>query len=297
MNRFRPVILAVLLVAYPALNAPSAQTPVELGNNAALRYWAAFAEMQDSVITEAQAHELNRILDGTAPYNDLNYGGLVEKNRAALAIMGRGTALPYCNWGVDYELGPNAPVDYVRKALELGRLNVLYAFHLALRGNDDGAVRALSAGIRFSRDVANGGTLFATLVAKNLMTIHLRAMAFVLHVGRPPHPPLSSAQQAVLEKAVDQLGAEGLDWQSAIRREMAILKGYDSVSPAALARITSLYEGALDNPSLLPKLQRTIAAAPPPLSELIPNPKCVIESKEELATQIQQMRSMLKLKV
>ena len=72
-----------------------------------------------------QAKELNRILDGTAPYEDLKYRDLVERNRPALETMIRATAITNCNWGIDYQLGPDAPVDYVRKALELGRLNVL----------------------------------------------------------------------------------------------------------------------------------------------------------------------------
>src|SRR2546429_6402367 len=37
----------------------------------------------------------------------------------------------------------------------------------------DAAVHALAVGVLFSHDVANGGTLFATLVAKNLLVTHL----------------------------------------------------------------------------------------------------------------------------
>lgn len=275
------VLLTMLLTLAEALQ--SAQNP---DDNAALRYWSAFAEMQDSAITTEQAKELNRILDGTAPYNDLEYGELVEKNREALATMARGAALPYCNWGIDYQLGPNAPIDYARKALELGRLNALFAFHLSLRGDKDGAVRALAAGVRFSREVANGGTLFVTLVAEKLLFIHFRAMAFLLHVARPP---LSASQQLVLRNALAQLGPEGLDWQSATKRELGVLKGYDSVSSPALKQIASLYEAALSDPSLLPKLQKTIRTAPPPLPGFIPNPKRVIAAKDRLASQIHQM--------
>jgi hypothetical protein len=286
MIRYR-LMLPIVLLIVPLTLAETSQSAQNPGDNAALRYWSAFAEMQDSAITAGQAKELNRILGGTAPYNDLEYGELVEKNREALATLARGAALPYCNWGIDYQLGPNAPIDYARKALELGRLNALYAFHLSLRGDKDGAVRALAAGVRFSRDVANGGTLFVTLVAEKLLIIHFRAMAFLLHVARPP---LTSSQRLVLGKALAQLGPEGLDWQSAMRREFAVLNGYDAVSSAALQQIASLYEGALNDPSLLPKLQKTIRTAPPPLPGFIPNPERVIAAKDRLARQIHQIQ-------
>src|SRR5438270_13300172 len=123
MNSSRLITSMTLLLAMPA--SLDSQQDFKLGQNAALHYWSAFAEMQDSAITDQQAKELNLILDGTAPYEDLKYKDLVEKNRPALETMARAAALPNCDWGVDYELGAEAPVDYVRKALALGRLNVL----------------------------------------------------------------------------------------------------------------------------------------------------------------------------
>lgn len=162
LNTVSSMILIALLSAGPGL----AQRKASLTENAALRYWSAFSQVQDSGITDQQAKELNAILDGTAPYDDTKYKGLLEKNTLALQIMSRATSLPNCDWGLDYGLRDDIPVDYVRKALVLGRLNVLYAFHLFIGGDKDGGVRALAAGLRFSHDVANGGSLFATLIAK-----------------------------------------------------------------------------------------------------------------------------------
>ena len=261
---------------------------VRLGQNAALRYWSAFAEMQDSIITDQQAEELNLILEGTAPYDHLKYKDLVEKNRPALETMARGTAIHHCDWGLDYELGPKTPVDFVRKALSLGRLNVLYAFHLAIAGDKDGAVHALSAGLRFSRDVANGGTLFATFVAKHLLADHLRVATHLLHVEG-----LSPAQRLVLRQAIEQLGPEGLDWRGNVKRELEISYGLDSQASAALAHIIPAYVGTLDKPSTLPEVQQMIASTPSSLREVIPNPKKVIEAKQELTEKISQTRSML----
>ena len=59
----------------------------------------------------------------------------------------------------------------------MGQLNVLYVFHLLTIGNQDEAVKAIVSGLRFSRDVANGGTLFATLIANS------RAVDFAFESG------------------------------------------------------------------------------------------------------------------
>lgn len=278
----------ILLCAAPACSA-FAQQSEQLGQNAALHYWSAFAEMQDSGISDQQAIELYAILDGTAPYQDLKYYELVEKNRAAVETMARGTAIPNCDWGIDYALGVDTPVEYVRKALTLGRLNVLYAFHLLKNGNKDGAVRALSAGVRFSHDVANGGSLFAALAAKNLLKIHIRTMAAALHLGE-----LSPSQKSVLLKALDQLGSDGFDWQSAVKREFEVpLPGLDAKASSVQAQISAAFQSALNNPSELSRLQQMIASAPQKLRELMPNPQRILDEKQDLADQVRQMHSLL----
>jgi hypothetical protein len=297
MNRLGLILSVILVLAVQASSATDQQR-VKLGDNAALRYWSAFAQMQDSAITDEQAKELNLILEGTAPYSDLKYRGLVEKNRPALETMIRGTALPACDWGIDYQLGSETPVDYVRRALELGRLNVLYSFHLLIAHDKDGAVRVLAAGVRFSHDVANDGTLFATVAAKDLLAEDLRGMSFALHVD-----DLSAAQKATLQKALAPLGPDGLDWEAGVKRELGVLrvpiptpqgpKVLDPRASAALAKVIPSYAAMLTDPSLLAGLQETIAGAPKQLADIIPNPKRVLEEKQDLTDKLEQIRSLL----
>jgi len=285
------IILALLVSAVPA----SAQRNASLADNAALRYWSAFSAVQDAVITDEQAKELNAILDGTAPYEDLKYKDLLEKNRLALEIMARATSLANCDWGLDYG-AEDVPVEYARKALVLGRLNVLYAFHLFIAGNKDGGVRTLAAGLRFSQHVANGGSLFATLVAKALLVNHLRAVAAAVHLEADPlRGPLSAAQRAQLQEAVARLG-EGLDWRTAARRDLESLRGHyagDSQASAALTRIVSSYLAVLDDQSKLPVLDEAIRSAPQQLASLIPNARRVLEQKQDLNNRLLQTRSLL----
>jgi hypothetical protein len=276
---------ALILFAVTLSSGALAQEKLRLSDNAALRYWAAFSVMQDAGISAQQAKELNLILDGTAPYKDLSYRDLVERNALALNVMARGTALENCDWGLDYDLRHQVPVDYVRKSLELGRLNVLYAFHLSINGDKDGSVRALAAGVRFSRDVAAGGSLFATIVAKDLLVNHFRAIEGLSHLAQ-----FSASQRSQFQKAVAELGSSGLDWQTAIKRDLEALTRPEWQTP--LQSISRNYIAALNNSSSLPELEQTIATAPPDLRDVIPNPKRVLEEKQDLDNQLQRIRAM-----
>jgi hypothetical protein len=285
-NAIPSMILIALLSAGSAL----AQRNASLTENAALRYWSAFSEVQDSSITDQQAKELNAILDGTAPYDDSKYKDLLGKNTLALKIMARATSLPNCDWGLDYGLGHDVPVDYARKALVLGRLNVLYAFHLLKTGNKDGAVRALAAGLRFSHDVGNGGSLFATLIAKDLLVNHLRAVTGAIHLEQ-----LSANQRSQLQAAVIRV-EEGLDWRTAAKRDLEALRGDytgNSQTSAALTRIISSYVAALNDDSKLAVLNEAVEGAPQALANVIPNAKRVVEQKQDLNNTLQQTRALL----
>ena len=283
-------IPSMILIALLSFGSALAQRNTSLTENAALRYWSAFSEVQDSGITDQQAKELNAILDGTAPYDDSKYKDLLDKNTLALEIMARATSLPSCDWGLDYGLGHDVPVDYARKALVLGRLNVLYTFHLLKTGNKDGAVRALAAGLRFSHDVGNGGSLFATLIAKDLLTSHLKAVAGALRLEQ-----LSAGQRSQLQMAVARV-AEGLDWPRAAKRDLEALRGDyagNSQTSAALTRIISSYVAALNDESKLPALNQVVQGAPQELANVIPNAKRVLEQKQDLSNTLLQTRAVL----
>jgi len=282
LHRFVPI-----LIVLTALTC-SAQRNTSASDNAALRYWAAFAQIQDSPITDAEAKSISAILDGTAPYGDSQYKDLVERNAPALQMMARATKLPDCDWGLDYAMGPDTPQEYARKALVLGRLNVLYSLHLLSNGDKDRAASTLAAGVRFSHDVANGGSLFATLVAKSLLIAHFNAMEFGLRMGG-----ISGIERSGLQRAVANLGPDGLDWRRAMQRELGISEQLEPQAASALARIAPAYTRALGDPATLPDLQRTIANVPPQWANLVPNPVRVLQAKQGLSDKVREMRSRL----
>jgi hypothetical protein len=278
--KLRRILLIALIFGGTVASLGAREQKRSLSDNAALRYYAAFTVMQDAVISDAEARRLNRILEGSAPYDDSQYSALVEKNGDALRLLQLGASHPECDWGLDYQLGEQTPVEYARNALQLGRLNVLYAFHLSIRGDKDGAVKALSSGMRYSRQVANGGSLFATLVAKQLLLEHLRAIEGLNHLAR-----LSEAEKSSLRKEITGINLHGLDWAAAIRREFEVISKPENQSE--VAQISAKYLAALRNPAALPELEQTIANSSEPTRQLIPLPKRVLEQKQELEIELQ----------
>jgi hypothetical protein len=284
------VIGSTVVIVFLTVVTATSQRKVSLADNAALRYWAAFSQLQDAAITDQQAKELNSVLDRMGPFDISKYNDLIQKNTLALEIMARGTLLPTCDWGLDYGLGGDIPVDYARKALALGRLNILYVMHLYHSGNKDAAIAALAAGLRFSQDLANGGSLFATLAAKDLLVTHLTAVSDALRMGQ-----LSTEQRSRLQNAVTALGS-GLDWPAAAKKDMEALGSHypgNSRVSVTLNSIVSSYTSFLQDESNLPKLMNVIDHAPPELAQLIPNPKAVQEQKQELSEKLKQTRILL----
>src|ERR1044071_1699707 len=102
-------VAAACLCAVRA-GAQSRPAPV----NAALRYWMAFAEMKDPPDgTNGITLELmDRIAAGTAPMDD-RITRVLDGNRQALEIMRRASALPLCDWGLEYELGSFTPIAHL----------------------------------------------------------------------------------------------------------------------------------------------------------------------------------------
>ena len=82
IRKIRSSIPSLFMVAILLASTAVAQQKPSLGDNAALRYYAAFAQMQDYAITDAGAKKLNGILEGPVPYDDSQYKDLVGKKQA-----------------------------------------------------------------------------------------------------------------------------------------------------------------------------------------------------------------------
>jgi hypothetical protein len=206
----RCVAFVLVLGIEPRMAAAGAQT-----SNAALRYWMAFAQMKNPPSDPETVALMTRVLEGSVPWNNERLGPILEVNHEALETMARGTRLSDCDWGPDDELGPFTPIEYIPRARALARLNVLEGLRLEAANDAKRAVATWLPGLRFSRDIANGGTLLATLVASSALEAHLAALIRFVGGTRADTDTLNA-----IEEAVRALPPGGVGWVSGMQHEM-----------------------------------------------------------------------------
>ncbi|MGE0406528.1 MAG: hypothetical protein AB7O65_09520 [Candidatus Korobacteraceae bacterium] len=225
----------------------AAQVPKGASENAALRYWNAFAQMSDQKLTDSQIKHLEDIANGTAPWDESAFGSLLDENRDAVVTMVRGTALPYCDWGVDYQLADTAPIPQVGRGRALARLNALTARRLAAQGKSREATDYLIAGIRFARDLSTGMSLIGVLVGKFALTNDLNTAMELERSGQ-----LSSEDKMRLAATLRALPAGVFNWGHAIGLEADVIDSVlrrlqKSDNPSKLLETWGMQEAAKDS--------------------------------------------------
>jgi hypothetical protein len=274
----RPFIAAVVAAVVLTV-AANAQQPTT--TNAALRYWTAFAVLQDPPADAATTDLLLRVMDGGATWDEGRLGTILDANADALDIMARASTLRACDWGVEYELGPQAPIPHLAKARVLGRLSVLSGMRLAARGQTSEAVDRWLASVRFAQHLAQGGTVISLLSAQSFLVPSLHALAG--EVSR-----LNPDSRARIEAGVRALPETGFDWPAAMRRdENALAAG---VRLKAVANLRTEDLGALrttvtqiaDALSLPPDRARSALAKVNLGSFPLPSPTRINEQRETI---------------
>lgn len=223
-------VLAILVV--PAMTHAQSKLPPET-RNAALRYWLAFADLQDPPADKATTDLLEKTAAGEAAWDEAKLGPILDKNETAIWKMQRATKLPECDWGLEYDLGPRASIAYVPRARVLARLNTLEGMRLAAKGDTQRAAETWLAGIRFSQHLASGGSLIFSLVGKMGMISNFRALTQTVHGNA-----LSGVQKKQVAAAVRALPETGFDWGQALWYEedplnVAVKQMAEAASPAA----------------------------------------------------------------
>lgn len=216
MTRKSAAVAVVLLVA--ALGASAPAQPEADRPNAALRYWMAFAQMQDPPADEATATLLADVESGSAAWDEARLGQILHANQTALAAMRRASALARCDWGLETELGPFTPIAHLARARVLARLNTLDGIRLVALGRMDDAVDTWIAGVRFSQHLAEGGSLISVLTARVALRSAMQAMTRAAEQGA-----LNEAQRTRIRAAITAVPETGFAWDAALRAEQAAL--------------------------------------------------------------------------
>jgi hypothetical protein len=205
----------VLLLVATVTLCGQVKTPPET-RNAALRYWMAFAEIKDPPSDKSTQELLEKTASGEAVWDEVRLGPILDTNAAAIAMFQRATKLPECDWGIEYSQGPRASIAYVPRARVLARLNTLQGMREMAKGQAQAAVDTWLAGVRFSRHLAEGGSLIFSLVAKSALLPNLRELTAEAKQGH-----LNSTQKQQLYTEVKALPEDGFDWSHAWEMEEA----------------------------------------------------------------------------
>lgn len=240
--RLKGVAIGVALLSAAVTAHAQARIPTET-RNAALRYWLAFADLQDQPTDKATAELLEKTAAGETPWDEAKLGPILDKNEPAIWRMQRATKLPECDWGLEYDLGPQASIAYVPKARVLARLNTLDGMRLVAKGDSQKAVETWLAGIRFSQHLTKGGSLIFSLVAKMGLISNFHALTQAAQSGA-----LSGEQKKYIEAAVRALPETGFDWGEALKYEedplnLAVKQLSEATNPAAY------YQSLMDRPA------------------------------------------------
>jgi hypothetical protein len=187
--------------------------------NAALGYWMAFAQMKE-------------------PPSGSIGPDVIDANAAALTTLARASRGGFCDWGIDYELGPGAPIAHLPKARALASVNAAAAVRAMSRGQADQAVDQWLVGMRFASHIESGGTLISTLTAWNALRSTWEGIEPFVAERR-----LTAAQRARLADAIRAMPDTVFNWGSAVLNEARVLQ-----SPAALAA-TKTGSGAYTPPT------------------------------------------------
>jgi hypothetical protein len=155
----RALFLAMTILFLP-LGYASADAPSDLGSNAALKYWQAFAQLPKLTGTEEQklnAESLTMPLDARARE-------IVTKADYAMRMMHRAAALPRCDWGLGYEEGIELLLPHAQAARTLSSLASLRVRIRFEEGHNAEAIEDIVDAMAMGRHVSMDGTLITVLV-------------------------------------------------------------------------------------------------------------------------------------
>ena len=142
----------------------------DLGTNAAMKYWQAFALLPTlDRDQEKLLQEWNKVpLDAAALK-------LIDGSRMSLVYLHRGAKLRRCNWSLDYEDGIGLPLTYCPRARVLSRLAALHARHEFEQGHRQAGWDDVIALFKLGRDVKMCPQLVGTMVGHAIESTAIEA--------------------------------------------------------------------------------------------------------------------------
>ena len=156
------LVASIMIVLIVAASTPAQQQPRPagggLGENAALRYWQAFAAFP--TLDEAR----QKLLAGPAAGDEASK--LAASGETALLYLRRGAAIGPCDWGLHREDGPYLLLPHLGKGRDLARLASLRARLDFAAGNSARAVDTAADAIVMGRHLSTDLTAIVSYLVQ-----------------------------------------------------------------------------------------------------------------------------------
>ncbi|MGF1578600.1 MAG: hypothetical protein ACFCD0_04480 [Gemmataceae bacterium] len=156
------------------------ENTTDLGKNAALKYWMAFA-----VMPELDTQDRKLLSTPSKVAVNKHTRALVKKAKTSLTLLHRGASIQPCNWGYELREGTNWLLPHIGRARDLARLATLRARVRLKDGDVQGGTDDLLAAMKLAHHVGKGGLLIEILVEWGLRHIALKTAAADLAAMTP----------------------------------------------------------------------------------------------------------------
>lgn len=171
--------LMMSVAAGVVLGLGCAAGAVDSKDNAALRYWRAWSlitEGDDKVLGESPwGYESGEEFETT-----VELVRFIENKQDVIRLLREASAMPACDFGVDYEKGPHALMTHLGPMRKSIHLLTLDARLHANTGDLDRAVDDLEAALRLERHLSGGSMIIGSLVTAATFEATRRAVEYML---------------------------------------------------------------------------------------------------------------------
>jgi hypothetical protein len=187
-----PLLLALALFSCHSREALAQNAKPDVGANAAMKYWQAFALMP---VLDSEEEKL--LHAGNTAAREADVAKLLKKSEMSLNYLHRGAKLQLCDWSLDYDQGIFLPLPYAGKSRALARLAALDARHEFKQGHWKTGWEDVIAQLKLARHVEADPIMILQLVGYGIETTAIETAA----------PYLTELKSAVVESPSAEVDA------------------------------------------------------------------------------------------
>jgi hypothetical protein len=192
---YLPLFLSLALFPSSSPPAQAQDARPDLGANAAMKYWQAFALMP----TPDKDQE-KLLWDGYKAPLDAAAAKLIGNSEMSLKYLNRGAKLQLCDWSLDYNDGIFLPLPHAYKSRTLSRLAALHARHEFEQGHWKAGLEDVTSLFKLARHVETDPIVIIQMVGYTIEAAAIETAASHL-------PELKSVLPEPASAVVDALPA------------------------------------------------------------------------------------------